>query len=83
LNREYKGGILLKEGQPAVVAGMITASDQRSLSGLPAFSLIPGLGLLTAESTKQDENDELLILITPYVIRSPERVEASEIWLAK
>ena len=83
LNREYKGGILLKEGQPAVVAGMITASDQRSLSGLPAFSLIPGLGLLTAESTKQDENDELLILITPYVVRSPERVEASEIWLAK
>ena len=44
LNREYKGGILLKEGEPAVVAGMITESDQRSLSGLPAFSSIPGLG---------------------------------------
>src|SRR6267154_3339840 len=29
LNREYKGGILVKEGEPAVVAGMITASDQR------------------------------------------------------
>ena len=42
-NREYKGGILLKEGEPAVVAGMITASDQRSLSGLPAFSKIPVL----------------------------------------
>jgi general secretion pathway protein D len=83
LNREYKGGILLKEGQPAVVAGMITASDQRSLSGLPPFSLIPGLGLLTAQSTKQDENDELLILITPYVVRSPERIDAAEIWLAK
>jgi tetratricopeptide (TPR) repeat protein len=83
LNREYKGGIMLKEGEPAVVAGMITASDARSLSGLPAFSRIPGLGLLTSQSTKQDENDELLILITPYVIRSPDRIDASEIWLAK
>jgi general secretion pathway protein D len=83
LNREYKGGILLKEGQPAVVAGMITTSDQRSLSGLPAFSRIPGLGLLTSQSTKQEENDELLILITPYVVRSPERTEAPEIWLGK
>jgi len=82
-NREYKGGILLKEGEPAVVAGMITSSDQRSLSGLPAFSTIPGLGVLTSQSSKQEEDDELLILITPYVIRGPERTEAPEIWMGK
>jgi Flp pilus assembly secretin CpaC len=82
-NREYKGGIMLKEGQPAVVAGMVTASEQRSLSGLPAFSKIPGFGLLTSQSTKQEENDELLILITPYVVRSPERTEPREIWMSK
>src|SRR5271157_5465462 len=82
-NREYKGGILLKEGEPAVVAGMITQSDQRSLSGLPAFSTIPGLGVLTSQSSKQEEDDELLILITPYVIRGPERTEAPEIWMGK
>jgi tetratricopeptide (TPR) repeat protein len=83
LNREYKGGILLKEGEPAVVAGMITASDQRSLSGLPAFSKIPVLGALTSQQSKQEEDDELLILITPYVVRGPERVEAPEIWIGK
>jgi hypothetical protein len=83
LNREYKGGILLKEGEPAVVAGMITASDQRSLSGLPAFSKIPGLGALTSQQSKQEEDDELLILITPYVVRGSERTEAPEIWLSK
>ena len=83
LNREYKGGILLKEGEPAVVAGMITASDQHSLSGLPAFSLIPGLGLLTSQRTKQEEDDELLILITPYIVRSPDRIDSPEIWLGK
>jgi tetratricopeptide (TPR) repeat protein len=81
LNREYKGGILLKEGEPAVVAGMITKSDQHSLNGLPAFSEIPALGLLSSQAHKQDEEDELLILITPFIVRSPERTDAPEIWL--
>lgn len=81
LNREYKGGITLKEGEPAVVAGMITKSDTATLNGLPAFTSIPGLGLLTGQSTKQEENDELLILITPYVIRSAGRAESREIWM--
>ncbi|MFZ0798172.1 MAG: type II and III secretion system protein [Terriglobales bacterium] len=83
LNREFKGGILLKEGEQAVVAGMVTKSDQRSLSGLPLFSTIPALGVLTSQTTKQDEEDELLILITPHVIRSPERTETPEIWLSR
>jgi type II secretory pathway component GspD/PulD (secretin) len=81
LNREYQGGIMLKAGEPAVVAAMVTESDERSLSGLPLFSSIPALGLLTSQATKQQEHDELLILITPYVIRSQERAEAPEIWL--
>jgi general secretion pathway protein D len=74
---------LLKEGEQAVVAGMITQSDQRSLNGLPLFSTIPALGVLTSQQSKQEENDELLILITPYVIRSAERTEAPEIWLGR
>ena len=82
-NREYKGGILLKEGEPAAVAGMITRSDQKSLSGLPLVSRIPGLGNLTSQTSKQEEDDELLILITPYVVRSSERTEAPEIWMGK
>jgi type II secretory pathway component GspD/PulD (secretin) len=83
LNREYKGGMLLKEGQQAMVAGMITESDEKSLSGLPLFFGVPGLGLLTGQNTKQQEHDELLILITPHVIRNPERAEGPEIWLSK
>ena len=83
LNREYKGGILLKEGDQAVVAGMLTRSDERSLNGLPLFFGVPGLGLLTGQNSKQEEDDEMLILITPHVVRSPERAEAPEIWMSK
>ena len=75
--------ILLKEGEPAVVAGMITKSDEKSLAGLPLFSKIPGLGVLASQQSKQEEDDELLILITPQVVRSPERSETPEIWISK
>jgi len=82
-NREYTGGIALKEGEPAVVAGMVTRSEQKSLSGLPGFSRVPVLKTLAAESGKQEEDDELLIVITPYVVRAPEKTDTPEIWLTK
>jgi general secretion pathway protein D len=82
-NRSYKGGILLKEGEKAAIAGMLTQSDSKSIAGLPMFSEIPGFGLLTSQQEKQEEDDELLILLTPYVVRSAERAEAPEIWLGK
>jgi general secretion pathway protein D len=81
LNREYKGATLLKEGEAAVVAGMITKSDEKSLSGLPAFSAVAGLGALTSQRSTQEEDDELLILITPYVVDNPKRTAAQEIWM--
>jgi tetratricopeptide (TPR) repeat protein len=83
LNREFKGGITVKEGEPAIVAGMITKSESNTLNGLPGFSSIPGLRLLTGQSTKQEENDELLILITPHVLRDAEHTEPHEIWLSR
>jgi general secretion pathway protein D len=83
LNREYKGGILLKEGEPAVVAGMLTQSDARSLGGVPLFSAIPGVGLLTSQASKQEEDDELLIIIRPIVVRDPDTPESPEIWINK
>jgi len=82
-NREYKGGIALKDGEPAVVAGMMSKTEQKSLSGLPGFSRVPVLKTLAAESGRQEEDDELLIVITPYVVRSPEKTETPEIWLTK
>jgi general secretion pathway protein D len=82
-NREFKGGIALKEGEPAVVAGMVSKTDQKSLSGLPGLSRVPVLKTLAAESSKQEEDSELLIVITPYVVRGPEGKETPEIWLSK
>jgi general secretion pathway protein D len=82
-NREFTGGILLKNGEPAVIAGMVNTVDQRSLNGLPLFSRIPGFGALTSQRSTQKTDDELLILVTPHVVGEPQQSEAQEIWLNK
>jgi general secretion pathway protein D len=68
-NREYKGSINLLEGQPAVVAGEISRSETRDLSGIPGLSQIPGLSHIAAVNEKQTEDDELLVVITPHITR--------------
>jgi type II secretory pathway component GspD/PulD (secretin) len=68
-NREYKGSIRLEDGEPAVIAGQISRSETRDLSGIPGLSQIPGLSKLTSTNTKQTEDDELLVVITPHITR--------------
>ena len=81
-NREYKGSINLRDGEPAVVAGQVSRTDQRSLSGLPALGSIPGLNTAVTTTNRQEEEDELLIVITPHVLANPEH-STPEIWLSE
>jgi type II secretory pathway component GspD/PulD (secretin) len=68
-NREYKGSISLENGEPAVIAGQISRSETRDLSGIPGLSQIPGLNKLTSTTSKQNQDDELLVVITPHITR--------------
>lgn len=67
-NREYKGSITLTDGEPAVVAGQVTRSEALAMSGIPGMGLVPGLNKVTTTNTKQLDEDELLIVITPHVV---------------
>ena len=80
-NREYKGSIGLKNGEPAVIAGSVSSSEQRSLSGVPGLGHIPGLNQIVASNNKQESDDELLIVITPHVMTEG-KDKQSEVWLA-
>jgi tetratricopeptide (TPR) repeat protein len=80
-NREYKGSIRLEDGEPAVVAGEISASDQLSMSGIPGLGFIPGLSQIASNNTRQKEDDELLIIITPHVLANHDRT-SEEIWVS-
>jgi general secretion pathway protein D len=71
-NREYSGSITLKNGESSVVTGLISSADSRSISGLPFLARVPGLTYAASGHTKNDMEDELLVVITPHILRLPE-----------
>jgi general secretion pathway protein D len=81
-NEEYQGGISLKDGESAVVAGQVSLSDQRSMSGIPGFGVFPGLNQIMVNNTVSREQDELMIIITPHV-DSNTIPRTDEIWLSQ
>ncbi len=72
-NREYSGNITVKNGESSVVTGLISMDDSRSLNGWPFLGRVPGLGYGTALHNKNVSEDELLVVITPHIVRMPER----------
>lgn len=81
-NKEYKGAIRLRDGEPAVVAGEVSDSDQRSMSGIPGLGAIPGLNQAMVNNTTTKENDELLVVITPHVVSNRDH-QTGEIWVSE
>jgi general secretion pathway protein D len=79
-NREFQGSLTLEDGQPAVVAGEIDHTEQRSMNGIPGLGVIPGLNQIMTSNSKEDTEDELLIVITPRVIGAAERKQAV-VWM--
>ncbi|MFZ0860510.1 MAG: type II and III secretion system protein [Candidatus Sulfotelmatobacter sp.] len=79
-NREYKGSINLKDGEPAVVAGEVSRTDTLSMSGIPGLGFLPVLNQAMVTNTKESDSDELMIVITPHVLANFNRT-TPEIWL--
>jgi general secretion pathway protein D len=82
-NRQFKGAISLKDGEPAVVASSLTHTEQRSLSGIPGLGQIPLLNKISASNTLEDDADELLLVITPHIVSAIKTGAGPEIWLGK
>jgi type II secretory pathway component GspD/PulD (secretin) len=81
-NREYKGSITVKDGEPTFLAGEVSQTDTRSMSGIPGLGAVPLLNQAMVTNTKQEDYDELMIAITPHVLSNFSR-ESSEIWLTE
>ena len=80
-NRQFTGSVRLNEGEPAIIVGYLTSSDQRSMSGPVGLGQLPALGHVLSDENKQKANTELLIMITPHIVRGRTPGLSSEQWL--
>jgi general secretion pathway protein D len=75
--RKIDHEIRLKEGEVNVLGGLITKTDTKSLTGWPGLAHVPLLRYLFSEDTKNYEDDEILILLTPRIVRMPDWTRAN------
>ncbi len=64
--------IRLREGEAAVLGGILNQQDIQSWTGIPGLSSIPILKYLFGSKDHQITDDEIVFLLIPHVVRSPE-----------
>jgi general secretion pathway protein D len=64
------------DGQTVVIGGLMTSDKSSSDSKIPFLGDIPLLGNLFKRKTKNDTKSELLIFLTPHIVRMPTQLAA-------
>ncbi|MFA5616574.1 MAG: type IV pilus secretin PilQ [Syntrophorhabdaceae bacterium] len=62
--------LYVKDGETAVIGGIYERQEGSSENGIPGLKNIPLLGWLFKKQTTMDERTELLIFITPRVVKN-------------
>lgn len=69
--RRVEEEIRLREGEMNVLGGIIENQLQNTLSGIPGLSQVPGLKYLFSDTKKTLSDSEVLIVLTPHIVRVP------------
>jgi general secretion pathway protein D len=62
--------IRLREGEASVLSGMVNKTDEVAWTGVPGLSAIPGLKYLFGSKDHTIQEDEIVFVVVPHVVRS-------------
>lgn len=68
--REATTQVLVRDGETMVIGGIFVDTQTNTVGGLPWFSRIPVLGWLFKNKTESVAKTELLIFLTPTIVKS-------------
>ncbi|HJV48532.1 MAG TPA: type IV pilus secretin PilQ [Geothrix sp.] len=69
LRKSIETQVLVRDGGTAVLGGVYVTNSTTGTTGVPFLSKIPVIGFLFRNNTRAEQNVELLIFITPRVLR--------------
>jgi general secretion pathway protein D len=75
--RTIEHDIRLREGETSVLAGLVQRTETKSLNGWPGLAKLPLLHYLFSDEKKDVQEDEVLIVLTPRIVRIPEWTKAN------
>ena len=68
--RQASTSLRLNDGETQILAGLISDEDRRSAAGVPGLSGLPILGRLFGVQTDTRNKTEVVLLITPRIVRN-------------
>ena len=77
-NRSVKSRIRLKDGETGIMAGLLRDAERRSKKGIPGLNKVPILGDILSSNRKQVTQTDIILRVTPYIIRMPD-IEESDL----
>jgi type II secretory pathway component GspD/PulD (secretin) len=73
---EASTNLVVQDGQTIVIGGLIREDNSKALSGVPFLSKIPLIGWLFGNTQDDKSRAELIILLTPHVIKNQKDAQA-------
>ena len=73
--RSVQNRVLVNDGQTVVLGGIYETETRDTVSKVPVLGDIPGLGFLFRKRTQVNNKSELLIFVTPRIIREGATIE--------
>jgi tetratricopeptide (TPR) repeat protein len=82
-NREIKNTVRLKDGETSMLAGLLRDEERRSAGGITGLKDIPLLGSLFGATQKTIEQTDVVMTITPHILRKIEVTDedAKPLWV--
>jgi type IV pilus assembly protein PilQ len=66
---QIKTSVLVEDGETVVLGGVYQGIDSNTKNKIPFFADLPGIGFLFTNSAIENKKKELLIFITPKIVK--------------
>ena len=63
-------GVGVRDGETQVLAGLLKDEQNNSSAGIPGLAAVPGVGRLFSNQTNTNGRSEIVLLITPRIVRA-------------
>jgi len=73
--REASTHLFVRDGQTAVIGGLVDRAENNTRSGIPFLKDLPLLGGLFGSTTRSEVRSELFLFLTPHIVVTDEDVD--------
>jgi len=75
--RNANTSVRLRDGETQILGGLISSGDRNTASKIPGVGQLPVLGRLFSNNSGTNNKTEIILSITPHILRAPAVLDAS------